>query len=152
MKLILTSIDKYLKTNLHLEMHPRKIYLQHFSKGVQFLGTVIKPHRIYIAKRTKGNFYNAIEKQNNIARDHKPIKEEIEDFIASMNSYFGILQHYKTYKMRKKMIFKNLSSWWWNYVFLTGGISRFAKKKRITLGNMQYDQPKNNMTEFKNYS
>ena len=37
--------------------------------------------------------------------------------------------------MRKKMIFKNLSAWWWNYVFLTGGISRFVMKKGITLGN-----------------
>ena len=131
LKLILPVIDEYLKTKLHLEMHPKKIYLQHFSKGVQFLGTIIKPHRIYIANRTKGNFYEAIEKQNIIARDHIPTKDEIEDFIASMNSYLGILQHYKTYKMRKKMIFKNLSAWWWNYVFLTGGISKFVKKKRI---------------------
>jgi len=135
LKFILSTIDDYLKTHLHLEMHPKKIYLQHFSKGVQFLGTVIKPHRIYIAKRTKGNFYQAIEKQNIIVRDHKPTNEEIEDFIANMNSYLGIMQHYKTYKMRKKMIFKNLSAWWWNYVFLTGGISRFVMKKGITLGN-----------------
>ncbi len=134
LKFILPIIDEYLKTNLHLEMHPKKIYFQHFSKGVQFLGTVIKPFRIYIANRTKGNFYKAIEKQNIIARNHKPTEQEIEDFIASMNSYLGILQHYKTYKMRKKMIFKNLSAWWWNYVFLTGGISRFVKKKRTYVG------------------
>lgn len=131
LKMILPIIDEYLKTNLHLEMHPKKIYLQHFSKGVQFLGTVIKPHRIYIASRTKSNFYQAIEKQNKIARDHKPSGQEIEDFIAIMNSYLGIMQHYKTYKMRKKMIFKNLSAWWWNYIYLTGGISKFAMKKRI---------------------
>ncbi len=110
MKLILPVIDQYLKTNLHLEMHPNKIYLQHFIKGVQFLGTIIKPHRIYIANRSKGNFYMAIEKQNIIARGHKPTKEEIEDFTAIMNSYLGIMQHYKTYRMRKKMIFKNLSA------------------------------------------
>ncbi len=138
LKLILPLIDEYLKTNLHLEMHPKKIYLQHFTKGVQFLGTIIKPHRIYIAKRTKGNFYRAIEKQNKIARDHIPSEQEIEDFIAIMNSYLGIMQHYKTYKMRKKMIFKNLSAWWWNYVYLTGGISKFEKKRRTTLGNNVY--------------
>jgi len=138
LKFILPAIGGYLKKSLHLEMHPKKIYLQHYSKGVQFLGTVIKPHRIYIASRTKGNFYKAIEKQNIVARDHKPTEIEIEDFIASMNSYLGIMQHYKTYRMRKKMIFKNLSAWWWNYVYLTGGISKFAKKKKITLGNNVY--------------
>ena len=39
----------------------QKIYLRHYSKGVQFLVTVIKPNRIYIANRTKENFYAAIQ-------------------------------------------------------------------------------------------
>ena len=130
LKIILPIITDYLKTNLQLEIHPKKIYLQHFSKGVQFLGTVIKPHRIYIAKRTKGNFYRAIEKQNRIARDHKPTDHEIEKFIAVMNSYLGILQHYKTYRMRKKMIFKNLFVGWSNYVYLTAGLSKFVIRKQ----------------------
>jgi len=125
----------FLNKKLELTLHPKKIYLQHYSKGVKFLGAVIKPNRIYIANRTKGNFYKAIEKQNLIARNHKPTREEQSAFLSSMNSYLGIMKHYKTYKMRKKMIFKNLSAWWWNYVYLTNGISKFALKKRITLGN-----------------
>ncbi|WP_415579509.1 RNA-directed DNA polymerase, partial [Elizabethkingia anophelis] len=44
-----------------LELHPKKIYLQHYSKGFQFLGTYIKPHRIYIGKRTARNFKKRIE-------------------------------------------------------------------------------------------
>jgi len=36
------------------------------------------------------------------------------------------------------MIFKNLSAWWWTYVYLSGGISKFVLKKRITLGNNVY--------------
>ena len=31
-----------------LILHPKKIYLQHYTKGFQFLGAYIKPHRIYI--------------------------------------------------------------------------------------------------------
>ena len=116
-------------------MLPKKIYLQHSSKGVQFLGTLIKPHSIYIANRTKGNFYDAIEVQHKIARDHSLSEQEIENFIARMNSYLGLMQHCKTYKMRKKMIFKNLSTWWWNYVYVTSGISKLARKNRITLDN-----------------
>jgi RNA-directed DNA polymerase len=57
-----------LHDTLKLTLHPNKIYLQHYSKGVQFLGAVIKPHRIYIANRTKGNFYSAIEKQNALVK------------------------------------------------------------------------------------
>ncbi|MDB0002660.1 hypothetical protein N9545_06860 [Salibacteraceae bacterium] len=83
-------------------------------KGVKFLGTVIKPNRIYIANRTKGNFYNAIEKQNKVIQEHKPTKEDKAAFLSSMNSYLGIMKHYKSYKLRKRMIFKRLSGYWFN--------------------------------------
>jgi hypothetical protein len=48
-----------------------------------------------------------------------------------MNSYLGIMKHYKSYKLRKEMIFKNLSGWWWNYVYLSGGIAKFEMKTKI---------------------
>ena len=131
LRLLISEIKRNLKEKLMLELHPDKVYIQHFNKGVKFLGAVIKPHRIYIANRTKGNFYRAIEKQNGIARDHsprgikrcfgeaiprgKPTMEEKDSFLSSMNSYLGILKHYKTYKLRKKMIKENLSAWWWNF-------------------------------------
>jgi hypothetical protein len=128
---LIPKLSEYLQSVLQTTIHPKKIYLQHYSKGVKFLGTVILPNRIYIADRTKGNFYNAIEKQNQIARDHKPTKEEQQAFQSSMNSYLGIMKHYKSYKLRKQMIFKNLSGWWWNYVYLSGGIAKFEMKRKI---------------------
>ncbi|MEI6436586.1 MAG: hypothetical protein WCP32_17300, partial [Bacteroidota bacterium] len=63
------------------------------------------PNRIYIANRTKGNFYEAIQRQNVIAHRHKPTKEEIGNFQSSMNSYLGIMKHYRAYRLRKGMIF-----------------------------------------------
>jgi len=68
--------------------------------------------------------------QNDIARDHKPTREEQEAFLSSMNSYLGIMKHYKTYKLRKRMIFENLSGWWWNYFYLSGGIEKFVLKQK----------------------
>ena len=53
-----------------------KIYLQHYTKCVTFLGTVIKLNRVYIANRTKGNFYNAKQKQNSCVEKTKHTKEE----------------------------------------------------------------------------
>jgi hypothetical protein len=133
LKSLVPIMKEYLRGNLQLELHPHKIYLQHFSKGVKYLGAVIKPHRKYIANRTKGNFYEAIEKQNQIVRDHKPTSEEQEKFLSSMNSYLGIMKHYQTYNLRKVMIFKKLSGWWWNYIYLAGGISKFVlKQKRLS--------------------
>ena len=127
---VIPKLSDFLLSTLQLTLHPDKIYLQHYSKGVKYLGAVIKPHKTYIANRTKGNFYNAIEKQNQIARDHKPTKEEQQAFQSSMNSYLGIMKHYKSYKLRKTMIFKNLSGWWWNHLYLSGGICKFEMKTK----------------------
>jgi len=70
-----------------------------------------------------------MDKQNKIARNHRPTKEEKEYFQSSMNSYLGIMKHYKTYALRKRMIFKYLSAWWWNHVSLKGGYMKFVFKK-----------------------
>jgi hypothetical protein len=130
LKTVIPAVHEYLNAKLMLQLHPRKIYLQHYTKGVVFLGAAIKPYRIYIANRTKGNFYAAIQKQNEIARHHKPTKEERSKFLSSMNSYLGIMRHYKSYKLRKYMIFKLLSVWWWHCVFLQGGIAKFVLKRK----------------------
>jgi hypothetical protein len=66
LKMIIPEIARYLKENLNLELHGKKIYLQHFRKGVSFLGVFIKPHRIYAGKRLKGNFYCKIFQINDI--------------------------------------------------------------------------------------
>ncbi len=126
LKTVIPAVREYLKTKLMLQLHPRKIYLQHYTKGVVFLGAAIKPHRIYIANRTKGNFYAAILRQNEIVGNHKPTKDDKAAFISSMNSYLGIMRHYKSYKLRKKMVFEVLSCWWFNYVYFRGGIRKFV--------------------------
>ncbi|MFT5748498.1 MAG: RNA-directed DNA polymerase [Paraglaciecola sp.] len=64
------------------------------------------------------------------AKDHKPNKAELHSFLSSMNSYLGMMKHYRTQNLRKKMLFKHLSVWWWNQICLIGGIAKFVKKRR----------------------
>lgn len=35
---------------------PRKMYLQHYSKGIPYIGGMMKPGRTYISNRTVGYF------------------------------------------------------------------------------------------------
>jgi hypothetical protein len=106
--------------------------LQSYENGVQFLGVVIKPHRTYIARRTKGNFYKIIEQWNQLIREKKILNtEEINTFISSINSYLGTMKHYKTYKLRKKMLLQNLSAYFWNHFYISGGYSKVVPKIRI---------------------
>ncbi len=105
LKSVVAKIRDYLHQELALTLHQGKIYLQYFKKGVGFLGVFIKPWRIYIGKRTKRNFYDkagswnlAVEKTRGFSGE-----EEAKKFIACANSYLGIMKHYATYKLRKKI-------------------------------------------------
>jgi hypothetical protein len=129
LKALIPKLSDFLLSNLQLTLHPKKIYLQHYSKGVKFLGAVIKPNRIYIANRTKGNFYLAIHKQSRIIEQSKPTNELVNRFLSSMNSYLGIMIHYKSFYLRKSIISKNLSKEWLKYVYLNEGVSKFSKCK-----------------------
>ena len=130
LKYVIPVIRQYLADKVKLQLHMGKIYMQHFTKGCKYLGAVIKPYRIYIANRTKGNFFDAITRHNQTVRDYKPSKEEQEHFLSSMNSYLGIMRHYKSYKLRKQTIDKHLSGWWFNYVYPVR-YEKFVLKRRV---------------------
>ena len=110
-------IRKFLSKELVLNLHPKKIYLQHFTKGVQFLGVFIKPYRIYAGRRIKKNFFLKIDNWNTLMDSAKGelTKEEKLLFRANINSYLGILKHYNTYSLRKKMIDIMLDNYFFNY-------------------------------------
>lgn len=130
LKSIIPVLRKYLQNEISLELHSKKIYLQHFSKGVGFLGAVLKPYRIYIRNQTKGNFYKKIEYWNNfLAKNHhKLTKEALGQFLASMNSYLGIMGQYSTYKLRKKMLTKNLSPRFDDYICISSDYDKLIAK------------------------
>jgi hypothetical protein len=88
-----------------LTIHPKKIYLQHYSKGVLFLGHYIKPYRSYISNRTKANFYKAIQTVNTLVLQSFKIEwATMQQIRAVLNSYLGTLSHVKTYNLIVKAL------------------------------------------------
>ncbi len=82
------------------KMHPTKFSCQEVSKGIKYLGTIIKCDRIYIANRTLRKANSRIHELNGCGRklDH------LDHFQATMNSYLGLL--------KKKNEFKNIVRLW----------------------------------------
>jgi RNA-directed DNA polymerase len=107
-------IRDFLSEHLGLTLHPRKIHLQPAHRGVQYLGTVIKPGRTIIANRTKGNFAAAVERFNRLTDSRKPSPADRARFQSSINSYLGILRHYATRRLRAVTLGR-LSPWWRRY-------------------------------------
>ena len=85
----------WLKDNLGLTLHTDKIYLQEFSKGVKFIGYDIRKGRMYTLNRTVGNMMNAIDIFNKG-------KQSVEDFVNTINSYWGLMRHTNSYGIRWK--------------------------------------------------
>jgi hypothetical protein len=76
-----------LRKELSLKLHPNKVVLQEVARGVAFLGAVVYPWRIHPGTRAKGNARIAVRGGN----------------IVSVESYMGLMKHYKNYRMWEGM-------------------------------------------------
>lgn len=82
-----------------LTLNPKKFYFQHYTKGVEFTGAVVKPKTSYCCNRTITNFIAAVRRLNNA----KTLRQ-VEHAVCSINSYLGLLRHHNEYGMRKKVL------------------------------------------------
>lgn len=106
-------------------LNPKKMYCQHISKGAKVLGYVVKLDRLYIGNRVVRNAFNRVHQLN-----QRVSQSRIETFIASMNSYCGILKGCNGYAILRNLI-DQVSPKWWKYV-------HFNPKRLIIEANEGY--------------
>lgn len=108
-----------------LLLHPRKMYLQYYKKGVLFIGGMILPGRKYVSKRTIGFFYDAVFVMNKIASlGEGAVAECAEHFVSVINSYLGLLYHFNARRMVIKILCR-LSSEWWKVFYILSCRGKF---------------------------
>ncbi len=83
-----------LKDKLGLELHPDKTSIKKIDYGIDFLGVYVKPYREYVRNSTKKRIMSAINRLSG------GVGKMIEH---SVNSYLGIMGHYKSYNLRRKI-------------------------------------------------
>ena len=86
------KIENFLKTELDLELHPKKRYLQPVENGVETLGARIYPRSLYLSDRLQKKFYRSAEEFVNGKKD-----------IETIISYLGITKHLSSKKYLKKL-------------------------------------------------
>lgn len=89
-------LRKWLWEELGITLHPRKCYIQHYTKGVAFVGGIVKPYRVYISKRS---YRKALGKTHWLVIT----KAELPEVIKSVNSYLGLTRHFSAFKLREKI-------------------------------------------------
>jgi RNA-directed DNA polymerase len=111
--------------NIGVTLHPKKFYIQHYSKGVEFVGSVVKPGRTYVHNRTVHNAFNAIRKFNDVTPD----VDTMEQFMSVANSYLGFMKNRSTFHIRKKLI-QSVSDYWWEYFTVSDDFTKVILKKQ----------------------
>ena len=130
----------FVHEKLGLTFHPDKVYIQHIAKGVKFVGSVIKPNRVYLSNRTIGSMYEMLASMERhckrLATNSKPTEEmmaEVEHDICSCNSYMGFLIHHNTYAIRRKMFVR--MKWFWRVSVMDGHYSKVVIKNKYKMFN-----------------
>ena len=128
----LLSIVPMLRTELGklgLRLNEKKFYLQHYTKGVQFTGAVIKPDRIYVANHTINSFALVVERLGKAVE--MGMIDDIKKEIASVNSYLGIMSHYDEYATKRRIITK-LPPKFYEYCYIEGHFDVVKLKYKYT--------------------
>lgn len=114
----LKDLRIFTKNEMHLCLHPNKFYIQHFSKGINYLGFRLKNSNITPSKRIVHNFKRRIDLLLKLSdtysiRDMLIFKEKAQQYV---NSYLGLLRRCNSYNIRKSQI-ELLKKSTWNRIF-----------------------------------
>lgn len=115
----------FLYNKLNVTLHPNKVYLQHFSKGVKFIGAVIKPNRMYTGNTSVSNFHKRIDYFNYIIENRDIKMKDIKKFLSVINSYLGFMKHYKSFNIKRSLI-KYISYKWWDYCHVSDNFCKIC--------------------------
>ena len=121
--------------SLGLRLNEKKFYFQHYTKGVRFVGAIIKRDRIYSVNNTVNNYKKSVRKLNDAAKTGNI--EAIEKCIQSVNSYLGIFSHYNEYGTKRKIIKENLDKEAWRYLTVKGHFESIHLRKKFNV-NIKY--------------
>lgn len=126
-KSILLKIHSFLKDNLLLELHPKKIVIRKYSQGVDFLGYIVLPHYQLLRTKTKKRIFKKLKMRID---QHKAGEIDKKSLSQSLQSYLGVLLHADTHKLKQKLLNQ---FWFWlnEQLFKKFYLSSFPSMKRL---------------------
>ena len=92
------KIREYIAQNLHIELHPRKKLINKAENGIDFVGFIIKPGRIFMRKKTRNKMFETVKHWRK--SPHWFEERSLQNFRRSINSYIGMMVHLNEFKMR----------------------------------------------------
>ncbi len=131
MKRAMPLIREHLWRSAGAKVHPKKFYMQHYTKGVKFLGVVVKRDRLYMSNRTLGYAMCKLHSFNKNAEERgaEYCKANAEHFVSCINSYLGLMRQCNEYAMRRKFC-NSISEAWLKYVVVEWDFTKIVLKRK----------------------
>ncbi len=106
---LIKPMNVFLRDRLGVNLHPNKVEILTYAKGVDFLGYVVFPNHTLLRKRTKKRVIRKFEAK---IKDYTKGKVEKEKIVATLHSYLGVLSHANAYKLSMRL--RNYFGLWIN--------------------------------------
>ncbi|MFH1867161.1 MAG: reverse transcriptase domain-containing protein [Patescibacteria group bacterium] len=98
---LIDKINEFLKNNLELELHPRKIIIRKYRQGIDYLGYVCLPHYRVPRTKTKRRILRVLVGKSYLVKQGR-FSQTI--FYSSLQSYFGVLKHCRGFKVKQQIL------------------------------------------------
>jgi RNA-directed DNA polymerase len=118
----------FLRDELCLTLHPHKIYLQHCSKGTQFLGAYVMPHRRYPRRRTIAKFRRQMRAIESRCEAGGLNRGQVFFIRSVINSYCGYLGHFKSFNILRGAFNRHP---FYKYLYFCKGYSKACMKRSL---------------------
>ncbi len=90
LKELVPKIQDFLCSYLNLELHPSKVMIGKYHRGVDFLGYVSFPHHRSLRKRTEKRMVRKLDEKIEMAKRGQITEEKLKQ---TLESYLGALSH-----------------------------------------------------------
>lgn len=98
---LIPKLRNFLREDLKLLLHPKKIILKRWNNGIDFLGYNLFPHHIILRTKTKRRILKKIRKNFELILDGS---NNAQFFQQSLQSYLGILKHCRGAAIEKNIL------------------------------------------------
>ena len=97
---VLLQMEEFLRNELKLTLHPKKIHIVNYYMGVDFLGYVIFPKYILPRTKTKRRIFRKMAETSQKIKDGILPPEALQE---ALQSYLGHLSHCDSYKLSQEI-------------------------------------------------
>lgn len=134
------KMETFLYRKLKLKMHKDKRYLQPVTHGMAFVGTYIKPNRLYLSNRTIARFRErAVGFRRLMESKGELTISDCRRIEQVINSYLGFCKNRHSYKIRVKILL-SMGHFFSRHFYIRGHFDSIRAKQKYRELVLPYPQ------------